>query len=136
MPASVGDLFGDDGVAHSHKLVCEPAMHALPVGRQLAFSRGFTPSGGLVAAALFPPGSAFLALLRPTSLVVALGIGGTPLPLHLALQPADKARIGVQFRTQRLQAGLRMLWHDSDALRSQIQADGVRASGVLGLVMG
>ncbi len=35
-----------------------------------------------------------------------------------------------------LEPGLGLPWHDGNAGRSQVQADGVRAYGVLGLVMG
>ncbi len=90
-------------------------MQALAVGCKLALAGRLAASAGLVAAALLPPGSAFLALLRTTPLVVVLGIGGTPLPLHLALQAADGLRIRTQLGTQRLEPGLGLPWHDGDA---------------------
>src|SRR5579864_415416 len=96
LPASVGNLLGDGRVAAPHDLVNHLPMQALAVGRQSALAGRLAASGGLVAPALLPPGSTFGALLRTASLVVVLGIGGTPLPLHLALQPPNGACIGAQ----------------------------------------
>src|SRR5260221_2555177 len=117
LPAFIGNLLGDDGSADPHDLVHESAVQALAVGRQLAFSRGFTPPADLIAPALLPPGSAFAALLWTALFVVVLGIGGTPLPLHLPLQPPDSACTRAQFSTQRLQPCLCLSWHDVDAGR-------------------
>src|SRR5260221_9157315 len=89
LPASVGNLFGEDSVAHGHNLVHESAMQALAVSGQLALFGCFTASGDLVTTALLPGGAPFASLLGPTLLVIMLRIGGAPLPLHLALQPAD-----------------------------------------------
>src|SRR5260221_8577589 len=136
LPAFIGNLLANDGVAHGHDLVSEPPMQALPVGGQLAFFGRFAAPAGLVAAALLPPGSAFAALLGPAPLIVVLRIGGAPLPLHLALEAADGACIRAKLRTQRHEARLGLPRHDGDAGRTPVQADGVRACGVLGLVMG
>ena len=136
LPALIGNLLSDDGIANPHDLVSESAMQALPVGGQLALAGRFAESSGLGAPALLPPGSAFAALLGPTPLVVVRRIGGAPLPLHLALQPPDGSCIRAQLGTQRHEIRLGLPWHDGDALRSQVQADGVAACGVLGLVMG
>ena len=38
LPAFIGNLLGDDGVAHRHDLVGQPAMQALAVGRQPALA--------------------------------------------------------------------------------------------------
>src|SRR6266481_3243501 len=55
LPAFIGNLLANDGVAHGHDLVSEPAMQALAVGGQLALSGRFAAPAGLVAAALLPP---------------------------------------------------------------------------------
>ena len=136
LPAFIGNLLGDDGIADPHDLVHESSVQALAVGGQLAFSRGFTPPTDLIAPALLPSGSAFAAFLWTALVIIVLGIGGPPLPLHLALQPADGFLIGTQLRAQCLEPGLRLLRHDGEALWSQVQADGVAAYGMLGLVMG
>jgi hypothetical protein len=57
------------------------------------------------------------------------------LPFHAPLHPADGSRIGTQFRTQRLEPGLGFPRHDGNAGRTQVQADGVAADHVLGLVV-
>ena len=109
-------------------------MQALAVDRQPALAGCLAASGSLIAPALLPPGSAFGALLRTALFVVVLGIGGTPLPLHLALEAADGPCIRSQLGTQRHEARLGLPWHDGDAGRTQVQADGVAAYSVLGLV--
>src|SRR5215470_15543394 len=65
-----------------------------------------------------------------------LRIGGTPLPLHLPLEPPNLLLVGTQLRAQRHELRLRLLGHDGEAGGSQVQADGVRACGVLRLAMG
>ena len=136
MPALIGDLLGDDGMAHGRDLVNQPPMQALAVGCQPALAGRLAPSGGLVAFTLLPPGSTFTALGGPTPLVIVLQIGGTPLPLHAPLQATDSSRIGTQLRAQRLEPGLGFPWHDGDAGGPQVQADGVAARHVLGFVVG
>ena len=136
MPAFVGNLFAEDGVAYGHDLMGEPPMQALPVGGQLAFFGRFAAPARLIATALLPSGSAFLALGGPALFVVVLGIGGAPLPLHLGLQPADGPCIGTQLGAQRLEPGLGFPRHNGDAGGSQVQAHRVRARRVLGLVIG
>ena len=111
-------------------------MQALAVGRQPALSSRLALPADLVATALLPPGSAFAAFPGPTPLVVVLRIGRSSLPLHAALHPADGSRIGTKLRTQRLEPGLRFPRHDGNAGRTQVQAHGVRACTVLGLVVG
>ena len=111
-------------------------MQTLAVGRQPALAGREASPAHLVAFTLLPPGSTCAAPLRATPLVVVLGIGGTPLPLHLPLHAADGPRIGTQFRAQRLEPGLAFPRHDGDAGRAQVQAHGVAADCVLGLVVG
>ena len=123
-------------MAHGHDLVDHLPMQALAVGRQPALAGRLTPSGHLVAVALLPPLSTFTALPGPTPLVIVLRIGGPPLPLHAPLQAADCSRIGTQLRAERLEPGLGFPWHDGDAGGPQVQADGIRAHHVLGLVVG
>jgi len=136
LPRFVGNLFEDDGVAHTHDLMDHTPMQALAMGGQLALFGRFAPPGDLVATALLPGGTPFAALLGPPLLVIAIGVGGPPLPLHAALQAADSSCIRSQLCAQRHEARLCLPWHDSDAGWSQVQADGVAAYGMLGLVMG
>ena len=136
LPAFVGNLFGEDGVAHTHNLMDHTPMQALAMGSQPALFGCFAAPAGLVAPALLPAGSAFGAFPGPPLLVVVLRIGGAPLSLHLALQVADGPCIGSKFGTQRLEPDLGLPWHDGDAGRTQVQTDGVCAYGVLRLVMG
>ena len=70
LPASVGYLLGDDGVAHGHDLVDHLPVQALAVGRQLALAGRLAPSDGLVALALLPGGSSLAAFLHAATLVV------------------------------------------------------------------
>ena len=136
LPAFVGKLLGDDGVAHRRDLVSQSAMQALAVGRQPALAGRLAPPADLVATALLPAGSTSAAFPGPTPLVVVLRIGGAPLPLHAALQVTNSSRIGTKLSTQRLEPGFRFPRHNGDAGRSQVQADGVRAHHVFGLVVG
>ncbi len=136
LPAFIGDLLGDDGVAHSRDLVSHSPMQALAVGRQLALLSRFAPSAHLVAPALLPAFGACTAFGGPTPLVVVLRIGGSPLPLHTSLQATDGSRIGTQLRAQRLEPSFGFPRHNGDAGGPQVQADGVRARHVLGLVVG
>src|SRR5260221_10848211 len=48
-----GNLFGDQGVAHSHQLMDLAPMQALAMGCQLALFGRFASPGGLVAFAAF-----------------------------------------------------------------------------------
>ena len=86
--------------------------------------------------ALLPAFGVCAALGGPTSLVVVLRIGGAPLPLHTPLQATDGSRIGTQLRAQLLEPSLCFPRHDGDAGGRQVQADGVRARHVRGLVVG
>ncbi len=120
----------------AHDLVDELAVQALAVCGQLALPGRFAPSAGLVAVALLPPGSAFAALLG-----TALARRSAQDWRHAVAAPSGAVGGGWlvhQGATRRTAArgGPRLPWHDGDAGRSQVQADGVRAYGVLGLVMG
>ena len=68
LPAFVGDLLGDDGIAHGHDLMDYAAMQALAMGGQPALFGRFASPGLLVALAAFP-GSFCLPrfLMRPRS---------------------------------------------------------------------
>src|SRR5260370_15720234 len=88
LPAFVGKLLGEDGLAHRYNLVGQLPMQALAVGHKLALPGRLAPPSCLVAVALLPAGSAFLALLRTAPLVIVLRFAPPPLPLHPALPPA------------------------------------------------
>jgi len=62
LPAFVGNLLGDQGVAHCHQLMDLAPMQALAMGCQLALFGRFASPGGLVAFAAFPD-ELFLATL-------------------------------------------------------------------------
>src|SRR5258707_12742365 len=114
LPRFVGNLFEDDGVAHTHDLMDHTPMQALAMGGQLALAGRFAAPGDLVATALLPGGTPFAALFGPPLLVIVLGVGGPPLPPHAALQAADSSCIRSQLRAQRHEVRLSLPWHDGD----------------------
>ena len=68
LPASIGELLGEDGVAHGHDLVGQTPMQALAMGRELALSGRLAAPAGLVALALLPAGAPLPRFLgRPCS---------------------------------------------------------------------
>src|SRR6266571_8016670 len=89
LPAFVGNLLGDHSVAYSHQFMDLAPMQALAMGRQLALFARFASPGGLVAAAFFPDEFVLAALFDAPLCVIVVGIGCSPLPIHLALQSAD-----------------------------------------------
>src|SRR5258708_1489184 len=62
---------------------------SINAGGQLAFLGGLPASHLLVGFAAFPVQLLLASLLDAPLLVVVVGIGGAPLSLHLALEPAD-----------------------------------------------
>src|SRR5216683_3596867 len=89
LPRLVGEFLDDDGVAYRHELMDLLPMQALAMSRQLAFLGGLPASHLLVGFAAFPVQLLLASLLDAPLLVVVVGIGGAPLSLHLALEPAD-----------------------------------------------
>jgi hypothetical protein len=83
LPGAVGDLFGDDRVAHGHDLVGQLAMQALALRRQLPFLVGHPTARRLVPLTVIPGLAAFFAA---TLLVIVLRIVGPALAVELALQ--------------------------------------------------
>ena len=80
-----------DRIPQLEDIVGELAMQALAMGGKAALGIGMVPSGRFVPVALFP---AFLAFLDSPFFVVVVGISGTSLPFHLALQPSFLFGIG------------------------------------------
>jgi hypothetical protein len=136
LPAFVRDLFQVNGVAHLHDLVNHPAMQALAMSFQFAFSGGLAPPGGLVASALFPGRRALAPLPGTASLIEVLGIGCTPLPVHFAFQATQVPGVRGEFGAEQVQTRLCLPRDDGDGGGSHIQADEVAANRVLGLLIG
>ena len=136
LPAFIRQFFGDNAVAYRHDLMDHPPMQALAVRLELAFSGGFAPSRGLVALALLPRGRAFASLLGPSLLVIVLGIGGTPLSIHLALEPAQLLRLWSQCLGEDLQTGRGLPGDYGNGGRPYIQTHHIGADRVLCFVVG
>src|SRR5260370_40652287 len=94
LPTFVGHLFGADRLTQRDDLMGGASMHALAMRFELAFFRGFAPSGGLVALALFPVQPLLASLLRTPLRIVVLMIRRPSLPRHLALHAPDGVLIG------------------------------------------
>src|SRR6266566_5690741 len=106
------------------------------MGCELAFFSGLALSGLFVPGTRLPAQARPASLLGPTFLIVVLRIVRTPLPVHLALETTDGLFIRVQLCAQRLQPGFCFPWDDGDASRTQVEADGVVAYGMLRLLVG
>jgi hypothetical protein len=91
LPTFEGSLFDVDRIPQLEDIVGELAMQALAMGGKAALGIGMVPSGRFVPVALFP---AFLAFLDSPFFVVVVGISGTSLPFHLALQSSFLFGIG------------------------------------------
>src|SRR5258708_16162620 len=89
LPRLVGKFLDDDGVAYRHELMDLLPMQALAMSRQLAFFGGAPLSHLLVGLAAFPVQLLLASLLDAPLLVVVPPIGGAPLSIHLAFEPAD-----------------------------------------------
>ena len=114
LPAFVGNLLGDYGVAHGHQLMYLAPMQAPAMGSQLALFGRFASPAGLVAFAGFPDEFVLAALFDAPLFIIVVGIGCVPLPIHLALQPPDGLLIRHQFLTELLQPRLTLTWHTGD----------------------
>ena len=135
LPRLVGEFLDNDGVAYRHELMDLLPMQALAMSRQLAFLAGLPASGFLVGLAAFPVQLLLASLLDAPPLVVVVGIGGAPLSLHLALEPADVLLIRGQRFAEDLQARFGLLGDQRDGRRSQVGPDRVASDGVFGLVI-
>jgi hypothetical protein len=94
LPGTIGEFFGDDRVPNSHDLMDKAAMQTLAMRGKFPLARGLAPPSSEIALAVFP----FQALL-PVSLdaslfIIVVGVVGTPLPVHLALETTNGAGIG------------------------------------------
>src|SRR5215469_14587214 len=54
LPGAIGDLFGDDRLAHRHDLVDEAAMQTFTVRGESALAGRFAPPGGQIPQARLP----------------------------------------------------------------------------------
>src|SRR5690349_961106 len=111
------------------------AMQTLAVGCQLAFLAGLSASGLLVVAARFPVQLLLPLLLDTTLLIVVVGIGCSPLPIHLALEPADFLLIVDQCFTEDLQARCGLLRDQRNGRWPDIGPNRVASHSVLGLAI-
>src|SRR5215469_17249384 len=91
LPTLEGSLFDVDRVPQLDNIVGELAMQALAMGGKTTLGIGKLPSGRFIPLALFP---AFLAFLDPPLFVVVVGMSGTSLPFHPALQSSFLVGIG------------------------------------------
>src|SRR5260221_1267321 len=133
LPRLVGEFLDDDGVAYRHELMDLLPVQALAMSRQLAFFAGLSASHLLVGLAAFPVQLLLASLLDAPPLVVVVGIGGAPLSLHLALQPADVLLIRGQLFAEDLQARFGLLGDQRDGRRPQIGPQDVASDGAFGL---
>ncbi len=125
-----------NGMAHSYEIVDFAPLQALAVGGQLALFGGFAPPAGKIATAGLPDEPLLPPFLGAPFLIVMLGIGRSPLSLHLALQPMDGLLRGCEFLTEHLQVCFALARHTGDGGGAEIQAERVRAYRMLGLAVG
>jgi hypothetical protein len=99
LPASVGNFFDDDGVAHSHDLMDFATVQTLAMGFEFALFGRFAPPYRLIPLAPLPGGARFAPfalLLGASFLIIALGIGRSKLAIHFALQATHRLFVGSQ----------------------------------------
>src|SRR5258708_6220416 len=94
LPTFIGEVFGDDGIAHPYDLVDQATVQALAMGTQAAFFGGFALAGGLISFALLPGQPVLAAFLGAALGIIVARIGRATLALHLALEPTDRLLIG------------------------------------------
>jgi hypothetical protein len=135
-PRPIGHFFGDDGLAHGHDLVDETAMQALAVSSEPAFAGGFAPPGSQKALTVLPCQAPLPLFLDPPLLIEVLRVVGATLAVHLALQSSNRLDIRCQLGAEELQAWCAFTGDDGKCGGSQIQANGVAADRVFGLLGG
>jgi len=136
LPTLVGNLFGDDRVAHRDDLVDLAPMQTLAVGGAFALLGRFAAARFLVAAAC-PPVELLLALLLDaTLLIIVLGVGCAKLSLHLPLQAAQFPFVTCQFLAEERKAGVPCAGNERDGGWTQIRANDVAPHRMFRLVVG
>src|SRR5215469_4297189 len=86
LPSFERGLFYIDRVAHRNDVMSQLAVQTLAVGCYSALYVGVLPPGCLIAFAVLPAQAGFACFLDAAQLVIVVGIVGTTLPLHLALE--------------------------------------------------
>src|SRR5258708_33274966 len=136
LPTLVRNLFGDDRVAHRDDLVDEASMQTLAMGGEFALFGRFAASRFLVALAVPPVEPLLALLLNATSLIVVLGVGCSPLPLHLPLQAAQFPFVTCQFLAEERKTSIPFVGNERDGRRTQICTNDVASHGMVRLVVG
>jgi hypothetical protein len=109
LPSFERCFFYVDRGAHLRNAVSQAPMETLAVGREFSLGMAVLPPSRLIALALLPVQAP---LFYAALFIIIIGIIGSALPFHLALQAAFFLGIGAQLLTERDQVGSSLAWHN------------------------